>query len=282
MHVAIDLYFSLTQASKMSKARYRSIDQSFRAAPLHCTSAGTQATTRPCLSRTLPVFALVVVTKGRGVFRSSAAGTIKIEAPVAFWLHPGVEHSYAPDIEGWVEHWAIFDGSLVLETTLDLVPPAQRPTVAIVQTSVIEAALHNVRTDLIGTDPMTTALAGASVLRLLLLLGNQTRQLAAIQRFDQIVPAIEGSQTVAEIARASGVAESSLRRLAHRRFGSSIKQHQMRLRLNQAKELLAGTDESVAAIAGETGFADAYYFSRWFRKHEGLAPTQFRQIHKRS
>ncbi len=50
-----------------------------------------------------------------------------------------------------------------------------------------------------------------------------------------------------------------------------------RYRVNQAKQLLKQTDQSVTAIALEVGFADSGYFSRVFRREVGVAPEAFRR-----
>ncbi|MDP3180085.1 MAG: helix-turn-helix domain-containing protein, partial [Spirochaetaceae bacterium] len=47
-------------------------------------------------------------------------------------------------------------------------------------------------------------------------------------------------------------------------------------RLRFAASLLASTRKSVAQIAGESGFADAGYFAKVFRRGRGLSPTEYR------
>lgn len=48
------------------------------------------------------------------------------------------------------------------------------------------------------------------------------------------------------------------------------------IRLEKARKRLQRTDESVSEIAYSTGFSDPNYFSRVFRRHFGLAPSQLR------
>lgn len=48
-----------------------------------------------------------------------------------------------------------------------------------------------------------------------------------------------------------------------------------RLRINQAKELLANTDMSVSEIAEAVGFTDQNYFGRVFKKLTGTSPKKF-------
>ena len=49
------------------------------------------------------------------------------------------------------------------------------------------------------------------------------------------------------------------------------------LRLAQARTLLIHSELTVGEIAREVGFLDALYFSRAFRKEEGLSPLAFRR-----
>jgi AraC-like DNA-binding protein len=51
-----------------------------------------------------------------------------------------------------------------------------------------------------------------------------------------------------------------------------------RLRIAKAKELLQWTDHSVRNIAEQVGFADPLYFSRVFRRTEGVSPSQYRHL----
>ena len=50
----------------------------------------------------------------------------------------------------------------------------------------------------------------------------------------------------------------------------------LRIRLEQAAELLVHTRETVGGIAGECGFRDEFYFSRIFKKYYRLSPRRYR------
>ncbi|MDF2715740.1 MAG: hypothetical protein K0R28_2665 [Paenibacillus sp.] len=59
--------------------------------------------------------------------------------------------------------------------------------------------------------------------------------------------------------------------------GISPIQYVQRLKMDAAKTLLTATDEPVSDIARRVGM-ELYYFSRTFKKHAGLAPTEYRQL----
>ena len=50
-----------------------------------------------------------------------------------------------------------------------------------------------------------------------------------------------------------------------------------RLRLKRAEELLTMGDTPIAEIAREIGLGDPAYFSRFFRKHTGRSPSEYRK-----
>ncbi|MGO4289535.1 helix-turn-helix domain-containing protein [Chitinophaga sp. RAB17] len=50
----------------------------------------------------------------------------------------------------------------------------------------------------------------------------------------------------------------------------------------EAKVLLSQSDLSVSEVAGEVGFDDPSYFSRLFRKYEGITPSDFRKMIEKS
>ena len=51
-------------------------------------------------------------------------------------------------------------------------------------------------------------------------------------------------------------------------------------RLQNARDLLVYSDLSVRQIAEECGFSDPFYFSRCYKKHFGLSPIQYRELHR--
>lgn len=52
-------------------------------------------------------------------------------------------------------------------------------------------------------------------------------------------------------------------------------------RLERIERLLIATDMTIAAIAEATGFADANYLAKAFRRHRGMSPVQFRTVNRR-
>lgn len=68
-----------------------------------------------------------------------------------------------------------------------------------------------------------------------------------------------------------------LTRVFKEQFGQSVTTYLMQLRITQAKRMLRFTDHSVESIAQECGLSDANYFSRLFKKVEGVPPGEYRR-----
>jgi two-component system response regulator YesN len=63
-------------------------------------------------------------------------------------------------------------------------------------------------------------------------------------------------------------------------MGATFNDYVRQLRVDKAKEYLTKTNKTIFWIAEHTGYADEKYFSRIFRKHTGLLPSEFRQIRR--
>jgi len=82
--------------------------------------------------------------------------------------------------------------------------------------------------------------------------------------------------TLAQMAAHAGLSESQFSHLFKQQAGHSPLAYFNQLKMQHACTLLAITQMSVRQVAHELGYADAYYFSRLFKQHIGVAPRQFR------
>jgi YesN/AraC family two-component response regulator len=82
--------------------------------------------------------------------------------------------------------------------------------------------------------------------------------------------------TRAQVAGAVGVSENYLSQIFRKELGLSPWEYLTRYRIQQAEQLLLGSDESITQIAVRTGFGDPGYFGRVFRKATGQSPSAFR------
>ncbi len=79
-----------------------------------------------------------------------------------------------------------------------------------------------------------------------------------------------------DLTRVAGLSERQLRRRFLEEFGMGIAEFVIKLRTHAAADALLKSDESLAAIAQETGFCDQSAFTRAFRAQMGMTPRAYR------
>lgn len=101
--------------------------------------------------------------------------------------------------------------------------------------------------------------------------------------FSRLLPAKElledlhvQAPDIPALAALCHLSSTHFRRLFFRAFGMTAQSYRDKCRLTLAKELLMAQIGTVAEIAEACGFSDANYFSRFFRRHSGCTPTQYR------
>ncbi len=82
--------------------------------------------------------------------------------------------------------------------------------------------------------------------------------------------------SVATLASESGLSHAQFIRLFRESFGKTPSEHIAALRLAKAMELLSQSELSVKRIAELCGFENQYYFSNFFKRQVGYAPTVYR------
>jgi AraC family transcriptional regulator, arabinose operon regulatory protein len=67
-----------------------------------------------------------------------------------------------------------------------------------------------------------------------------------------------------------------------RHFGTTAARYVAELRVREAAHLLLQTDQTLDAIAAQTGFPNRAYFSRVFKNITAEPPASFRRKHRRT
>jgi AraC-like DNA-binding protein len=78
-----------------------------------------------------------------------------------------------------------------------------------------------------------------------------------------------------ELARLSGSSSSRFYQAFRRHTGLSPNKFITKARLDASLSMLAGTRAPIIDVAHSVGYPDEYYFSRLFKKHMGMAPTEY-------
>jgi AraC-like DNA-binding protein len=139
------------------------------------------------------------------------------------------------------------------------------------------------RTGALISDICTHQALGFSLLSVLIEAGRvaprSLERLRAGQRLAPVLEVIERDlsgvdQTV--MCRTAGVSRSRLHEIFHQAFACAPMAFVSQRRLQRARELLAGSDHPISAVAELSGYADQFHFSRLFKKANGLSPTHYR------
>ena len=88
--------------------------------------------------------------------------------------------------------------------------------------------------------------------------------------------------TLTAVAKQAYVNPSHLSRVFNRNMNCNFRAYLNNVRLDKARDLLLGTDMSIAEISSQVGFADQSYFNKLFKQAEGMAPSQYRKRHERA
>lgn len=86
---------------------------------------------------------------------------------------------------------------------------------------------------------------------------------------------------ITDIAQDLHYHEDYLTRCMQKTMGVGPLQYLNEVRLQKAKQLLAATTEKVKTISQQVGIQDEMYFSRLFRKQEGISPQEYRRMMQR-
>lgn len=82
--------------------------------------------------------------------------------------------------------------------------------------------------------------------------------------------------SVEEVAAHFGYAPDHLSRILRQEFGMGAKAFMIEKRLEYIESILLNTNEPIKEVASRCGFEDENIFVKFFKYHEGITPTEFR------
>lgn len=80
-----------------------------------------------------------------------------------------------------------------------------------------------------------------------------------------------------ELARYCNISAKQLNRIFLRFENKPLLQYIHTEKIDQAKKMLTESDATVSDISETLGFSSVYYFSRFFAKHTGVSPAEYRK-----
>lgn len=89
---------------------------------------------------------------------------------------------------------------------------------------------------------------------------------------------ISEPMTSSEIAQMVNMSGSYFSQCFKQYVGQTYTDYVRDIRMERAKEYLRGTSKTIQWIAEQIGYSDEKYFSRLFREHVGMLPSEYRQM----
>ncbi|GGA24409.1 AraC family transcriptional regulator [Paenibacillus physcomitrellae] len=86
---------------------------------------------------------------------------------------------------------------------------------------------------------------------------------------------LTGKITLAELSELVQLSPAYLSRTFKEMTGYSLIEFFNKLKMDKAKEMLIEGSPKIKEVAGALGYSDEFYFSRLFKKSEGLSPSEF-------
>ncbi len=86
---------------------------------------------------------------------------------------------------------------------------------------------------------------------------------------------------ISDICRALGYSKSYLSKIFKEQSGETIVEHITTIKISRAKSLIRESNYTLAEISDKLAFDNPQYFSRVFKRKEGMSPSEFKQTLKR-
>lgn len=98
--------------------------------------------------------------------------------------------------------------------------------------------------------------------------------------FDSGKLELKGIPSIGEIAGKMGVSQRYLSDTLKKETGKTTTEHLQMYLIDEAKNILLNPGKSISEVAYQLGFEYPQYFSRIFKKREGISPTDYRENYR--
>lgn len=238
-----------------------------------------------------PTHLVIACLRGQGWF-STAAGNRPVKAGDLVWLRANQPHAYGADLhDPWTIGWVHFSGDEAEGWNNHIGFPAGAASVLshVTAEGITALKLEQIYLSLERGYSTAELISAAIMLRTAFdMAAHAVRHGGATRSANERISAVRehlrenlaGAHRLDELAAAAGLSVPHFCSLFRRQTGYAPIDFLIRQRIQRACTLLDTTDGSVASIAADVGYEDAYYFTRCFRRIVGCPPRVYRKIPK--
>lgn len=236
--------------------------------------------------RILNGFYLIFISNGHGVFESALTEPETVTAGTCFFLYPGVWHRYKPHSNsGWEEYWIGFKGYYADELMNNGFFDSANPFIHVGLNPDLLSLLHKLLAAVQTSSAGYHQVIAGITLQILGTLNavsmqqedeyNPTAKLISKAKF-MLEEWTDKPADMEKLLRELPMGYSKFRKAFKQSTGESPNQYHLNLRLNKAKDLLTSTGLNINEVANQTGFDSVFYFSKLFKKKNGVSPKFYR------
>lgn len=236
--------------------------------------------------RILNGYYMIFISKGEGVFESALTEPASITEGTCFFLYPGVWHRYKPNFNsGWEEYWVGFNGYYPEQLMTNGFFDPHSPFVHVGLNKDLLVLFKNLIEAIRSSSTAYPQIIAGTTLQILGLVNAVSQnqeydndpigQLVSKAKF-LLQDSLEKPVDMEILARQLPMGYSSFRKAFKKVTGESPNQYHLNLRLNRAKDLLTTTALNINEVADQTGFDSVFYFSKLFKKKNGISPKYYR------
>lgn len=230
------------------------------------------------------------IVSGKGVYTCQGR-TYELGAGDSFLIEPGRLINYMADLEDpWHYRWIAFEGAAAAAMLQDIGLSSDQPIVHTGKKRHIAVLFHQVQRAFQSRGAGSNLRANGCLQQILAeyadaLMPQQKSMPEQASGGDQIVQqalhylSTQYAEpiTIELMAATLGYNRAYLSTLFKRHTGLAPATFLLRLRLDKARHLLRERPELTAQqIASSVGFQDPLYFSKQFKRHYAIAPTEYR------
>ncbi len=234
---------------------------------------------------TIDEWIAILCTGGRGWYRAHGREWAVARGDLLFVLR-GAAHAYgAEPADPWTIHWAHFGGAQA-DPFLALAGVSDgTPILPLGERLALVASFNEMLLTLQAGYSLHHLLRAAAALRHLLSSvaltvnyapPNDSRDVHVERIIGFMRAHLDRSLSLDDLAAEAALSRSHFSRRFAEKTGYPPIDYFIRLKIQQACEMLEATDLDVGEIAHRLGYDDPYYFSRLFKKIMGSAPTAYR------